>query len=296
MRSWLCLTASSRATTENESMNIIAYSTSTHTQWVIVEGKEIIEKAVTAGLNPFFMSRREISHVIRLELPESFFRHKWEHVFFYGAGCANTEKNKAIESSVIAQFKTHATVESDILGAARGMLQSDKGLVSILSTGANSCLYDGTRISKSIRSCGYIMGDEGSDAYLGKKLVGDVLKGIAPQEIITLFYSKFHTDPDRVMDSIYTRTQPNRTLADYSVFLAEHLDKDYCRSMVYDGFMSFFERNISFYDYKKNKLSVVGTSCTTYRSIFELAAANFGVTINKIELSPIYGLVEFHSL
>lgn len=276
-------------------MHVIAYSTSTHTQWVIAEGKEIIDKAVTAGLNPYFMSRREISHVIRLTLPESFFHHKWEHVYFYGAGCANKEKNRNIESSVIAQFKTHATVESDILGAARGMLIHDNGLVGILSTGANSCLYDGTNINKSIRSCGYIMGDEGSEAYLGKKLVGDVLKGIAPEEITERFFSKFHTDPDSVMDAVYMSGLPNRTLADYSLFLAENIDHMYCRSMVYNGFMTFFRRNISFYDYANTKLSAVGTCCNMYRSIFEDAAANFGVKINKIAVSPIMGLVEYHS-
>lgn len=277
-------------------MHVIAYSTSTHTQWVIAEGKEIVDKAVTTGLNPYFMSRREISHIIRLSLPDSFFHHKWEHVYFYGAGCANKEKNKNIESSVIAQFKTHVTVESDILGAARGMLLHDEGLVGILSTGANSCLYDGTRICKSIRSCGYIMGDEGSEAYLGKKLVSDVLKGIAPADIIERFFSKFRTDPDTVMDTVYSNGLPNRTLADYSIFLAENIDHIYCRSMVYDGFMTFFQRNISFYDYQHIKLSAVGTCCCMYHSIFKEAAANFGITINKIAVSPILGLIEYHCL
>lgn len=275
-------------------MHIIAYSTSTHTQWVIVQGEDIIEQAVTAGLNPFFMSRREISHVIRLELPDNFFHHKWEHVYFYGAGCANKEKNKIVESSIIAQFKTYVSVESDILGAARGMLQNQEGLIAILSTGANSCHYNGNAICKSIRSCGYIMGDEGSEAYLGKKLVGDVLKGIAPEKIRREFYAKYRTDPDTVMDSIYTQAQANITFAEYSHFLADNIEEDYCHSMVYNGFTNFFERNISFYDYKHINFSAVGTCCTTYRTIFEKAASDFGIAISKIEISPISGLVEYH--
>lgn len=277
-------------------MHVIAYSTSTNTQWIIVDGDEIVEKAVTSGLNPFFMSRREISHTIRLELSQSFFQHRWDHIFFYGAGCATPHKNRTIQSSVIAQFKTPVSVESDLLGAARGLLLDREGLVSILSTGANSCLYDGRKIAKSVKSCGYIMGDEGSEAFLGKNLVGDVLKGISPAHIIEKFYSRFGITPDQVMDSIYSRSKPNGTFADYSIFLHENLSDEYCRDMVYNGFMTFFRRNISFYDYHTMSLSAVGSACTLYRSLFEEAAADFGITINCIEESPILGLVKFHSI
>lgn len=276
-------------------MHVIAYSTSTHTQWVIADGEEIVEEAITSGLNPFFMSRREISHVIRLELPRPFFHHKWDHVYFYGAGCANPDKDNTIECSVIAQFKTPVTVASDLTGAARGLLLDEAGLVCILSTGANSCHYDGSKIIRSVRSCGYIMGDEGSEAYLGKKLAGDVLKGIAPEHVIENFYRRFATTADEMMDSIYTKPQPNRTFADYSVFLSENIVDPYCRSMVYDGFMSFFQRNISSYDFRNISLSAVGTACILYRSIFEEAAKNFGVRLRSIEESPIRGLIKYHS-
>ncbi len=276
-------------------MHVIAYSTSTYTLWVIAEGDVAVEKALTSGLNPYFMSRREVSHVIRLELPQCFFQHKWDHVYFYGAGCANPEKNKIIQSSVIAQFKTPVSVESDLLGAARGLLLDREGLVCILSSGANSCFYDGKEIAKSVRSCGYIMGDEGSEAYLGKILVGDILKGIAPEHISRQFFSKFVTSPDEVMDSIYVDPLPNRTFADYSTFLIENMEDEYCRSMIYGGFMKFFERNISFYDYRSIKLSAVGTACTLYKDIFEEAAREFGVEINHIEETPILGLIEYHS-
>lgn len=276
-------------------MHVIAYSTSTHTQWVIVDKNIIIKEATTAGLNPFFMSRREISHVIRLELPQIFFQHRWDHVYFYGAGCANPDKNMTVGSSVIAQFKTQVTVESDLTGAARGLLLDKEGLVCILSTGANSCHYDGKEIIKSVMSCGYIMGDEGSEAYLGKQLVGDILKGIAPEHIIVKFFEKFGNTPDEVMDSIYTEPQPNLTFAEYSTFLQDNITDEYCRRMVYDGFLRFLERNISFYDYKNICLSAVGTACTLYRNIFIEAARNFGAKINRIEESPLDGLISYHS-
>src|SRR5574344_774705 len=102
-------------------MKIIAESSSTRTEWALVEGATIVEHAFSEGLNPFFQSRREMSHSIRLELPEAFFKRRWEHVYFYCAGCSSAEKKKIVEASLIAQFKTPVTVESDLLGAARGL-------------------------------------------------------------------------------------------------------------------------------------------------------------------------------
>ena len=109
-------------------MKIIAESSSTRTEWALLDGTEIVEHAFTTGLNPFFQTRREISHAIRLELPEAFFRRRWDHVYFYGAGCSSKEKTKIMESSLVAQFKTPVTVESDLLGAARGLLVREAGI------------------------------------------------------------------------------------------------------------------------------------------------------------------------
>lgn len=276
-------------------MHIIADSSSTRTQWVIVDGARKMEEAVTSGLNPFFLSRREISHIIRLELPEAFFRRRWEHVFFYGAGCSSPEKKKIVQSSLIAQFKTPATVESDLLGAARGMLVHSPGLVCILSTGANSCLYDGEKILKNVRSGGYVLGDEGSNAFLGKLLVGDILKGISPEVLVDRFYERFDTNADEVMDLVYTHPQASRTLASYSQFLAENIDNPYCHKLVYEAFMWFFKRNISFYDYEHTPLSFVGSTGCTYRKILQQAAHDFGCTIAKIERTSIDGIIKYHA-
>ena len=143
---------------------LIAESSTTRTEWALVDGGEVVEHAFTAGLNPFFKTRREISHSIRLELPPEFFKRRWGHVFFYGAGCSGPEKNKIIESSLVAQFKTPVTVNSDLLGAARGLLVREPGLACILGTGSNSCMYDGNEIVKNVPALGFILGDEGSGA------------------------------------------------------------------------------------------------------------------------------------
>ena len=145
-------------------MKIIADSSASRTEWALVDGATVVEHAFTKGLNPFFHTRRDISHSIRLELPEAFFKRRWERIHFYGAGCTSPEKKKIVEASLVAQFKTPVTVESDLLGAARGLLINEAGIACILGSGSNSCYYDGRAIVKNVRSLGYILGDEGSAA------------------------------------------------------------------------------------------------------------------------------------
>lgn len=276
-------------------MKIIAESSSTRTDWVLVDNDRIVEHAFTTGLNPYFQSRREISHSIRLELPETFFRHRWEHVHFYCAGCATVEKTKIIESSLVAQFKTPVTVKSDLLGAARGLLVNKSGLACILGTGSNSCLYDGKEIVKNVRSLGYILGDEGSNAYMGKIFIADLLKELAPKELMSSFYDKYQLSINTLMDQVYTNSLPNRSLAQYSFFLADNIDNEYVYNLVYNSLMAFFVRNISQYDYANHPIAFVGSTCVMYESILRQVAQNFGAEIAKIAKYSMPGLVEFHT-
>ena len=276
-------------------MKLIAESSTTRTDWALVECAEIVEHAYTTGLNPYFQSRREISHSIRLELPEVFFRRKLEHVYFYGAGCANTEKCKIMESSLVAQFKTPVTVESDLLGAARGLLVREPGLACILSTGSNSCLYNGLEIEKTVAPLGFILGDEGSGAYMGKRMIADMLKGLAPRDLTEAFFEKNNVTPNMLLDEVYSNKLPSKLLSQYSVFLRENLDNSYCYRLVYNAFMEFFTRNIISYDYTGIPLSFVGSVCVMYQPILLKVASDFGAQIKKIIRNSMPGLVAYHS-
>lgn len=277
-------------------MKIIAESSSTRTEWVIVDGDHIVEHAFTTGLNPYFQTRREISHSVRLELPEVFFKRRWEHIYYYGAGCANLEKNKVMELSLVAQFKTPVTVMSDLLGAARGLLINRPGLACILGTGSNSCFYNGHEIAKSVPPLGFILGDEGSAAYLGKSLIADILKGIAPKDLREAFFEKFMVTQNVLLDDVYSNTLPSKSLTHYSEFLLEHLDNAYVYQLVYNAFMLFFTRNIAAYDYQNQPLCFAGSVAVNYREILDRAAADFGVEISKVMRYSMPGLVEYHSI
>lgn len=276
-------------------MRVIADSSSTRTEWVLLEGQNIVEQVVTEGLNPYFHSRREISHIIRLQLPESFFKRRWQHVHFYGAGCASPEKCKLVESSLVAQFKTPVTVESDLLGAARGLLINRPGIACILGTGSNSCYYDGKGIVKSVRPLGFILGDEGSNSYMGKILVSDILKEVAPRHIINLFRDRFILSPDEIMDSIYTSMMPTHHLSEYASFLRENLEEPYVQELVYNAFMNFFRRNIIHYDYANTTVNFVGGAAVAYSDILNKAALDFGIKVGEIKPRSMPGLIQYHA-
>lgn len=275
-------------------MKIIAESSSTRTDWALVDGDRIVEHAFTMGVNPFFQTRREISHVIRLELPEAFFKRRWDHVFFYGAGCANKEKCKIMESSLVAQFKTPVTVKSDLLGAARGLLVRRPGLACILGTGSNSCLYDGEEIVKNVPPLGFILGDEGSNAYMGKKFVADVLKEITPIEIRNAFFDQFQIAPNVLVDEVYSSVMPQRQLSKYVTVLRDNIDHPYVYDLVYRSLMKFFQRNISHYDYVGNPICFVGSTAVMFEDILRKVAADFGAEIDKIIKYSLPGLIEYH--
>ena len=270
-------------------MKLIAESGSTRTEWALVEDNHLVQRAFTEGLNPFFQTRREISRSVRLGLPESFFKKKLDQVYYYGAGCTSYEKKNILGASLVAQFKTPIQVESDLLAAARGLFKCEAGIACILGTGSNSCFYDGKIVVKNVKAAGYILGDEGSGAVLGKLFLADVLKGLAPKYIATDFYDKFRITANDAMESVYNLPFPNRFLADY-------LDNDYVYSLLTNNLKNFFIRSVCQYDYKSYPIRFVGSVAYSYSEILREVARGFGVELDIIEETPMTGLIEFHSL
>lgn len=277
-------------------MKLIAESGSTRTEWVLVEDNNLIQRAFTEGLNPFFQTRREISRSVRLGLPELFFKKKLEQVYFYGAGCSSHEKKNILGASLVAQFKTPIQVESDLLAAARGLFKCEAGIACILGTGSNSCFYDGKIIAKNVKAGGYILGDEGSGAVMGKHFLSDVLKGIAPKDITNDFYDKFRINANEVMESVYNRPFPNRFLATVSYFLADYLNEDYVYNLITSNLRSFFTRNVCQYDYQNYPVRFVGSLAYLYADLLREIAKEFVINLQVIEETPINGLIEYHAM
>ena len=275
---------------------VIAESTSTHSEWSLVDGSNVVAHAIISGINPYFQTRREISHIIRLELPREFFKRRWDKVLFYGAGCSTPERNKIVESSLVAQFKTPVTVESDLVGAAHGLLQREAGLACILGAGSNSCFYDGEKITKSVTAGGFILGDEGSGSSIGRLFLSDVLKDLAPRELSEEFLAANKATKATLMDAVYNNPHANNNLHDYSFFLADHLDNEYARTLVTNEIKRFFDRNLCQYDYKDYPVCFVGTIATRYSELLLQVAYSYNMNVKKIVSESMPGLVAYHSI
>lgn len=275
-------------------MILLAESGSTKTEWCLVDGDKMVEHYLTDGINPFFQTRKEISHIIRLNLPPVFLKTKLEAAYFYGAGCSSVEKKSIVKASLESHFKTPSTIESDLLGAARSLFKDQAGIACILGTGSNSCFYDGTEIVQNVKSLGYILGDEGSGASMGKAFLSDCLKNIAPKELIALFYEKYKIDEDEVLNYVYQKPFPNRLLSVLSFFLSEHMEHPYVLNLVYSNLKSFFERCVLQYDCSY-PVRFVGTVANMYSDLLLQIADELDVHIDTIIENPIQGLIEYHA-
>lgn len=276
-------------------MILIADSGSTKTDWCIVLNDTLIKRIETKGINPFFQSEEEIRQALTASLLPQLPEGTFNSVHFYGAGCTLEKApvlRRAIADSlpVVGNIKAH----SDMLAAARGLCGHDAGIACIIGTGSNSCFYDGKEIVSNISPLGFILGDEGSGAVLGKLLVGDVLKNQLPPAIKEAFLKEFDLTAPEIIDRVYRQPFPNRFLASLSPFIARHLEEPALRALVYNSFIAFLRRNVMQYDYEHFTVHFIGSVAHCYKEILQEAAQETGVRIGKILQSPMEGLIEYH--
>ena len=232
-------------------MILIADSGSTKVHWCLLTASGQCSDVFTDGINPLFQTtiamQNSISNQLLPQISSLLWAGTLTHVFFYGAGCT-PEKKVFVQKALEAVFKkAEVHVESDMLGAARGLLGHNAGVACILGTGSGSCFYDGEKIAWAVPSLGYILGDEGSAAVLGKRLVGDLLKNQLGDDLKEAFFAEYETSMADIIEKVYRQPFPNRFLAKLSRFCADHIDDPRIRALVYDHFVQFIRRNLKQY-------------------------------------------------
>ena len=185
-------------------MILIADSGSTKTDWCVVENGVLLQQIFTKGTNPFFQSEEEISNEIATALLPQLKTSELDAVYFYGAGCGFPDKISMVHRAITKHLsvKNEVEVNTDMLAAARGLCGHDSGIACIMGTGSNSCYYDGKSIVTNVSPLGFILGDEGSGACLGKLLVGDILKNQMTPELKEKFLKQFDLTPADIIDRI----------------------------------------------------------------------------------------------
>ena len=272
-------------------MKLIADSGSTKTAWAVVETNTII---TTSGINPVFMDAHTITEILQNSLKPSL-KEDITEVYFYGAGCASEEKNNIIKEAfrnVFGEIKVE--VASDLLGAARGLLGTADGIACIMGTGSNSCLYENGNISWNVPALGFILGDEGSGAVLGKLLMGNIFKNQLPEAVIEDFKTTYGLSMMDVIEKVYRSPLPNRFLASFGPFIAKHKGVPEMKSMITEALESFIVRNVKQYPYTTMPVSFTGSIAYYFSDILQELANKHNFMIGKIEKDPLQGLVEFH--
>ncbi len=276
-------------------MILIADSGATKTSWALIKDDNILTHD-TSGFNPYYMAPSVIRKILSEELIPGITEAEVTRIFYYGSGCS-TEKNCAVVGSALAQHFPGAVteVQHDLLAAARALLGRREGIACILGTGANSCAYDGKKITRNVPSLGYMFGDEGSGANIGRKFLTEYLKKKLAKEIIIAFDEEFEYSLEDILQSTYNEGNPSSYMASFTRFLAKHEHHDDIREILYSSFLEFFTESVSKYDrYKILPVSFVGSVAFYFRHILSEAAWQQGISIGRIEQAPMEGLIRYH--
>lgn len=268
---------------------IIADSGSTKTHWAVVREGEKATFEETLGINPIHMSVDEIKDVIPSHLAPCT---SYLSVQFFGAGCVAPFSEKVKEALKDVYPDADIFVGSDMLGAARALFGNDEGIACILGTGSNSCLYDGKDIVMNIPPLGYVLGDEGSGAVLGKYFFNALFKGFLPKEMLDEYLEKEKLSYAEIIERVYRKPLANRFLASTSHFIASHLDSEPLRELVKENFRAFFRRNVMQYGRPDLEVGIVGSIAHVYRKELMEVALEESLKLNRIVQSPIELLVE----
>jgi len=277
-------------------MNLIADSGSTNTHWCLVQNGEVVNEIITDGINPFYQTDMEIIALLDDQLIPKLVNIDIDSIYFYGAGCSFPDK-KILVSRALVRFFGNSMIEiqSDLLGAARSLFQHEKGIACILGTGSNSCYYNGKEIEQNVSPLGFILGDEGSGAVLGKLFIADCLKNQLPVELKEKFLTSYELTPEMILENVYKKPFPNRYLAQFTPFLLENIEEPSIFNLVYDSFDAFLIRNVMQYPLDDIQIGFVGSVAYYFRDTIEIVASERRIIISDIVQNPMNGLVKYHS-
>jgi len=279
-------------------MIIIADSGSTKTTWCLINEAGTQTLFETEGYNPCYTGKEQLVKILKPNLPQVFDYEKVTKAVFYGAGVYE-DKYSVIQEAIRSVF-SNAQVDAamDLMGSARALLGETRGFAAILGTGSNSCIYNGKEITHYIDSLGFMLGDEGSGGYMGKRLIGDFIRGTMPQEVSQKFFDTYQLTNDELIDRIYANPTPNRYCASFARFLTGELaGHDYLEQHIIIGsFRDFFRNIVSLYpNYQAYSFNCVGTIGHIFRDRLTLVAHEFGMEIGNIIPTPMEGLIRYHA-
>ncbi len=277
------------------STQLIADSGSTKTEWCLIDGHKK-NNLTTQGISPYFLTSHEIETIVRMEMLPKLKKKTPDQIFFYGTGCSNASNIKSVYQAFKRVFPAaEIVIDHDLMGAAKALCGHEKGIACILGTGSNSCYYNGKKIVKNSPGLGYVLGDEGSGAYLGKKVIQHYLYGTFEPELIHRFEEKYQTNVTLILEAVYRQSFPNRYLAGFTSFLTENRGHYMIENIIEDGFNDFFFNHI--YKYRESwnlPINFIGSVAYGFRDVLKDLCHSYELQLGKVLKDPMAGLIKYH--
>jgi glucosamine kinase len=274
---------------------LIADSGATKCEWcLLVDGKK--KTINTQGISPYFLSKEQIVDLLQKELLPKLKGAAINEVYYYGTGLGNVNNVKILKDALKQLFpKSSIEANTDLLAAARALCGKQKGIACIMGTGSNSCFYNGKKIMKNSPGLGYVLGDEGSGAYLGKKVIQHYLYKTFDEELMARFEKHFQTNAIEILENVYKKPLANRYLASFTIFLAENRGHYMIENIIEDGLNDFFFNHL--YKYRESwtlPINFIGSVAYGFRDVLKDLCSTYELETGKILKKPMEGLLEYH--
>jgi glucosamine kinase len=274
---------------------LLADGGGTKTTWLLYDGKKEYT-ITTAGIAPYLITQEELEKIVASVWKKCTAIKMPDNIFYYGTGCANPANALKVKQAIKKHFKdAKILVDHDLHASARAACQHEKGIACILGTGSNSGVYNGKKIINNIPGTGYILGDEGSGAYLGKLVIQYFLYNMFDEELQFIFNKKYQTNRDEIYENVYRKPLANKYLANYTHFLFENKGHYMIDNIIEDGLNSFFYLHLQKYnEVWKYPIHFSGGVAFAFKDYLKTLCLNYGFTMGKVIKSPIKGLAEYY--
>ncbi len=274
---------------------LIADAGSTKTEWSLLRNgrSKLIN---TSGISPYFLNESQITELVKSEVLTKVKTVAVDEVYFYGTGCLNPTNAKTVKKAIKkAILEAKINVSHDVEGAAIGLCGRTKGIACILGTGSGSCYYDGKKITKNSPGLGYVLGDEGSGAYLGKKVLQYYLYNTFDEDLRARFDAAYVTTPSEIFENVYKKPLPNRYLASFAKFLAENRGHYMVENIIEDGLNDFFFTHLcKLSESRKYPIHFVGSVAYGFKDVIKDLCNTYNFELGRIMQKPMKGLIEYH--
>jgi N-acetylglucosamine kinase-like BadF-type ATPase len=281
---------------KNMPVKLVADVGATKGEWSLL-GKGNKKSVITQGISPYFLNTEEIVAILQKELLPGLKNNLPEEIYYYGTGCANPANAKSVKKALLKLIpKAKTEVTHDLMAAARALCGKKPGIACILGTGSNSCFYNGKRIVKNSPGLGYVLGDEGSGAYLGKKVIQYYLYGTFDDELRGRFDLTYMTNAPEILENVYKKPLPNRYLAGFAKFLAENRGHYMIENIIEDGLNEFFFNHLCKYrEIWKMPVNFVGSVAFGFKDVLQQLCDSYEFDLGQVLKNPMPGLIEYHS-